>query len=239
MAWALPGKSGTKVGVCIPMIGDVRPEWAFAFAQAIRANTVELSLYMNKQFAIDYARNDLVEMAIRDGCTHVLFWDSDIYPYRAVGKPPDFKTVELIPYPNFIDYMLYQEYPIVSGMYWTKRGFPNIARRTDDDFAPSFLTGPLEAFAGRHIYVHAVGSGCLLIDARVFQKVPYPWFHFVRSKEKDAEGNWRQISEDIYFGWKSTGYGFQHLVLGDLVCKHGHHVFDVWNNESEASLDKP
>jgi len=229
MAWALPGKGAPKVAVAIPLKGTVSGEWATAFAQMIKATSVEMNIYLNGHFELDYARNDLVDMAKKDGCTHLFFLDGDVLPFMWNGK-------KLEPYPTVIEYMLYQEYPIVTGVYWTKRGYPNIGLMTDNQFAPKMLTGKLEDIVGRHLYVDVFGTGCCLIDMRVFDKVAYPWFLYYRPNERNAEGAWDEVSEDFYFGYKAKRAGFLTLALGELMCKHEGRVFHTWSGDAEAHL---
>ena len=230
MAWSLPGRSAIKVGICIATKGSVSLEWAFAFGQVLTATGMPIALYAEGHFEIDYARNDLVDMARKDGCSHVMFLDSDIFPYKWNDKG------EPSPFPDFIRFLLYQEYPIVSGLYWLKRGTSNLVVATGDEYAPKVLTGEAKEFRNHTIFVDAVAIGCCLIDIRVFDKVPYPWFNYQRANKRAADGSWPEISEDYYFFYKARRAGFPVMVQGTLMCVHEGRVFHTWGGDAGMRL---
>ena len=228
MAWSPATSTIPKVGVCVPLKGGVSGEWAFAFAEMVKTTTVPMALYANGHFEIDYARNDLVDQARKDGCTHVFFLDGDILPFiYEVGKQANHHK-----FPEIIEFFLSIEYPIVSGVYWCKPGRSNLAAMsTDTEFAIQAMTGPLKDFVGREIYVDAVAIGCCLIDIRVFDHVPYPWFLYYRGKERREDGTWPELSEDFYFGRKAKLAGFLTLAMGSVVCGHEGKFVHTWGGD--------
>jgi predicted peroxiredoxin len=89
-------------------------------------------------------------------------------------------------------------------------------------FNPVMLRGTLgkyiivedeEMYSGDLVEVDATGTGCLLFDMRVFDKVKYPWFKFSVINEKP-------VGEDIYFCSKARQSGVRIFV--DTSIEVGH-----------------
>ncbi len=231
MAWGIPVENAPKIGILIPIMGPVSLEWSVAFAQLLANTPGPVEVFTDKHFCIDYSRNDLVEMALAAKCTKLMFLDSDLLPYFY-----DLELKRLRPLPQAIHYLASRDYPIVSGLYWTKKGHANVFIRDPKNiWASSTLKGTLADLADCMMYVDAVGIGFCLVDARVFERVPYPWFHYVRGKEK-VEGRFPEISEDLYFCYKAGDHGYKVMVSGAVICKHEGRVFTTWENEAESQL---
>jgi hypothetical protein len=238
MAWNATASRAPKVGVCVPIKGQVSIEWAFSFAQMLMASGgVEVGLYSNGHYEIDYARNDLVDQARRDGCTHVFFLDADIIPWWFTHK--DVESVVGRPFPEILRYMLEVGYPIVSGLYWLKRppGGANLALiRNEDAFTIEEIKMSMGDAVDYTIYVDAVGLGACLIDIRVFDHIPYPWFVYHRDPKRQENGTFKELSEDFYFGRKASLSGFSVLCLGSVLCKHEGRVFFTWDGNANGVL---
>ena len=89
-------------------------------------------------------------------------------------------------------------------------------------FDPIFLRGDIgkyesvpdkEMYSGDLIDVDATGSGCLLFNMEVFEKVPFPWF-----KLDIQDGN--PVGEDIYFCSKARKNNVRICV--DTAIEVGH-----------------
>ncbi len=243
MAWAGTASRAPKVGVCVPIKTHSSIEWAFQFAQMcqVAGAGAELALYESKHYELDYARNDLVDKALADKCTHVFFLDSDVIPwwYEAVQRPDGTIGVGSRPFPEVIPQFLSLEYPIVSGLYWVKRppGGSNLAEIVDNElFIARELKWDFPNMLGHRILVDLVAMGCVLIDTRVFERIPYPWFSYYRTKERGPDGHFRELSEDFYFGRKATAAGFRTMALGNVICKHEGRVFISWGGEANGVL---
>lgn len=141
------------------------------------------------------ARNSLVVQALHEGASHLLMLDTDqVYPHNTLTK------------------LLSHEVD-VAGVLVHKRWAP---------FNPVMLRGTLgkytvvdesEMYSGDLVEVDATGTGCLLFDMRVFDKVKYPWFKF------DVVGG-RPVGEDIYFCSKARHSGVRIFV--DTSIEVGH-----------------
>jgi hypothetical protein len=141
-------------------------------------------------------RNLMIQQALDNDCSHVLFIDDDTAP------PPD-----------ILHRLLSRNLDIVSGLY-LMRSFPHqpiIFNKTDEDgrCTHSFLeddkTGLIE--------VVACGLGAVMIHTRVFKALEQPWIR-LGELEKD---HW---SDDIGFFQRVRKAGFQ--IYCDLNVKVGH-----------------
>jgi hypothetical protein len=236
MAWSVARSRTPKVGLAVPSKDYCSQEWAMTLAQVTRAvGTAELMLFTNGHWELDYARNDLVEMSRAHGCTHTMFLDNDIFPTLWVPDeetPAAKRRMKLTPFPSVVDYFLQMEYPIVSCLYWGKRGHWVAGLRSGTDaFAVDFLRGKAEEYAGVHLYVDVVGMGAVLIDNRVFDRVPYPWFHYFRSRERGPDGKFREFSEDLFFGVRASEAGFPTMVVGEVLGVHKGDIYHTGNGD--------
>ncbi|MHC1624465.1 MAG: hypothetical protein ACXQS2_00410, partial [Methermicoccaceae archaeon] len=85
-----------------------------------------------------------------------------------------------------------------------------------------------EDIVNKHFYVDAVGLGFCLIDARVFDRIEYPWFEYIVDV---VDGRKREISEDFNFFLKTIEKGFKVLVDGGVICPHEANVQLLWNGD--------
>lgn len=141
-------------------------------------------------------RNSLVRNALLDGCTYLFMADTDQrYPSNALTK-------------------LLSNKKDICGALVHKR-WPH--------FNPVCLKGDIghydimpdeQMFSGKVIEVDATGTGCLLFNMRVFDKIPEPWFKFGVNERGESVG------EDIYFCSKARKAGFQIFVDTSIRVKH-------------------
>lgn len=230
MAWH--AERGEKVGVLIPSRGEVSIEWAVSLSSIATHARTPIEIYVSKHYRVDFSRNDLVEAAIRDGCTHLFFLDSDTFP---CGPHPHTGLLE--PMPDVIPRLLSHHYPIVSGMYWTKKDGPNLFRLMAGEinrFEP--IKQESQQLISTLTFVDGVGIGCCMIDSRVFSRVPYPWFEYKRT---DVLGQHIELSEDLAFCASARRAGFGILVDGGVVCKHETLAYLTWGGQAELHAMAP
>lgn len=143
-------------------------------------------------------RNDIVQQAINRGCTHLLFMDTDqTYPINTIEKlfshGKDVVGAKVhIRYPPFHPTIFkYDEkiddYYIVPDTEWRKPGL---------------------------MEVDATGTGCILINTKIFLDIPYPWFEFTENEEGKVVG------EDIGFCRKLKKAGYKIFVDTSINCGH-------------------
>lgn len=229
MAWNATARP-LRVGICIASKGPTTIEWSVTLAEAVAQAGVPVDLFYSKHFRLDFAREDMVENAIKSGCSHVLFFDSDLFPCR---WEPSVRA--LVPAIRAAGYYATLEYPIVAALYWTKRDMWNAFRVIENTDEPEVLDGTIEELHGHEIYMEGVGLGFCLIDIRVFAKIPRPWFRYVR------EGNDRtkEISEDFYFCLKAKQAGFLVMLNAQVIGKHGMTMYLIEKDVIAKSLALP
>jgi len=109
---------------------------------------------------IDTLRNDIVELAIKEGASHILMCDCDqVYPVDTITK------------------LLAHNLPVVAAK--VHRRYPPfdpiILRLTESGYKPLGI-GDYEP--NSLVECDATGTGCILYQTEVFKKLPYPWFKF-------------------------------------------------------------
>jgi len=177
--------------ISIPSIGTVTIDWALEFrGLALPAGTQVKSW---RGLPIDVARNRLVKDAREMNARHICFLDSDQYPER----------------PTAIQELLSLQLPIVSGLYWSKKMAPAMWMPTPGGQTFQAITQFPESGL---IEVGVVGAGCLLIDMRVFDKIPPPWFVWGIDDPAVQAG---KFSEDFTFCIAARRAGFKiHVYTG-------------------------
>ena len=190
-----------KIGICVPLYNVVPVSFFVNFINRLHEwkdqNKYDVQIYMRASTIVDKARNDLVEMALKDNCDYVMFIDSDtIIPKGAV------------------DALLNMNVDIASGLYFSKgKPYLPVARVKEGD--RHFF---LEDFEFNQILeVQGVGMGFCLIHTKVFKDLEFPYF---KLEWKKFEGKDYQIAEDLYFCDEAIKKGYKiHLNTG-VVCNH-------------------
>lgn len=145
----------------------------------------------------DHGRNSVVKKALSRGDTHVFFLDDDIIP------PPD-----------AFERLSSHELPVVSGLYWRRKGVITPVAYADSGGS----VNPVKNISRSPLEVDAVGAGCLLVETGVFSLVHPPWFEW-RSDRSDLPTHER-TSEDISFSRKLRAGGVPIVVDTRVKCSH-------------------
>ncbi len=183
-----------KLAILIP----VWNEWVhIKFALGLKNLEIPMPYYISIQrgLPIHVARQELVEDALRNGVDYILFLDSDIVIYDKF----------------LIHKMLQYHYPIVSALYVSKQQTYCAYVRKGDEYYP-LAKVPKTDF----IIVDAVGLGCCLIEAKVFEKIKERCKTDIFFK---WDTRWK-FSEDLYFFYLANKAGFKVLVPLDLKVTH-------------------
>lgn len=146
---------------------------------------------------IDELRNNLVEQAQNLGCSHLIMMDADMVYPRMVLAP-----------------LLRHKRPVAGGLCF--RRYP--------PFDPLIYRGGINRYKtieewteGELLEVDATGTGCLLFDMEVFDRVKPPWFRFEPNPNQEVGG---LIGEDIGFCSRLKAAGYQIFV--DTSIEIGH-----------------
>jgi len=158
-----------------------------------------LSIVRQSGYQIDEMRNALVEVAIKNKMTHILFLDTDMsFPQDMIVKM--IEDIDDNP-----------KYEAITGLYVRKTPpyLPHIY--------PKFLKSKKFGIAG--IYpvdsifpVAGAGMGCCLIDMKVFKRIEKPYF-----KSGGSARGAKKLGEDLYFCAKAKP---KMLCDTRLVCPH-------------------
>lgn len=195
---------GFKLGIAWPLIDKhVYSDFVVSFIALEKPDyTLLLPKFPTGEFVKDIAatRNNLVEQALYEGCTHLIFMDTDqVYrdpqtimkmlghtsTYRVVGAPVHRR------YPPFDCIMM--------------RGEIGKYRYVPDD----------EIYSGKTIDVDATGTGCILIECSLFDELETPWFVIGIDPETG-----RVIGEDIGFCHRVRQQGIPIVI--DTSIEIGH-----------------
>lgn len=144
---------------------------------------------------IEKLRNNLVRNAKHNNCTHIIMMD-----------------VDQLYHPLTIPRLLSHKQPVVGAL--VHRRYP--------PFDPLMLKGRVNEYEtidkfndGDLVEVDATGTGCLLIDLRVFDAIPEPWFEFV-----DNPSGIGIVGEDIWFCTKLKQAGYKIFVDTSVPAGH-------------------
>lgn len=140
-------------------------------------------------------RTWLVNQAIKSGASHILFVDCDmLFPHDVIST------------------LLAHKKEIV-GVEYNKREFPlkGVQEAMDDeDYDPNDEASKSKLYKAKH-----AGTGLLLIDLSIFEKMKGPWFNFGR----DSQGA-LVLGEDVWFCNTARDAGFDTWI--DPSIKVGH-----------------
>lgn len=172
------------------------------------------------------ARNKIAMRAQELGADYVLMVDNDV-------TPPRDALLNLMEHGK----------QVVSGFYAHRNAHDNLytgrtcaCRLYDADGRPYF-NYPLESEYtaaemremrenGEHLVeIHGGGMGCILIETRVFDMVPYPWYDWVNYQGE----NRGMLSEDLFFCERCHNEGITVYVDTRVACGHLlRHIQQVW-----------
>jgi hypothetical protein len=218
-SWRQEGPAATTqiaVGICIPFGGFPRwtpPEFAIALAMLQLPPSTQVMYLSTKGVKRDEARNDLVRQALSAGSRNVLFLDDDNPP------PPD-ALMRLLQVLESSD----DDVGVVAGVYVSKQE-PSVPLVFQSDDA-----GPYWRWRVGDVFeCHGIATGCMMVKAEVFRRIPEPWFRdIVTLEDAHAEG-WfldrvlgqpAEVTDDLYFCRKARQAGYRILAHGGVLPGH-------------------
>lgn len=197
----MPKNPRLTIGMCTG--GTVRAETV----RSLLSNMIQLAqnnLAANLLFQIggyvDVNRNQIVEEALKVGTTHLMFIDNDmIFPDYGVAK------------------LLQNNKDIVGGNYNsrlspTSKEISGPVTKMSVDGVP--VTMLKQDFPTELFKCYAVGTGFMMINTKVFEKMDKPYFNAVIDKQN------KHTTEDIEFCRKAGELGFE--VWCDPTLEIGH-----------------
>ena len=180
----------------------------------------------------DMARNKLAQMAMDNGCTHVLYLDDDmVYDDQ-----------------NLFIKLLQHDKDIVGVRAYTRKPphYPCVFYKTEAGF---YQEMDFDSCGLRE--VDGLGVAALLVNLEVFRKMPEPWFEFHQVKVLGRGQD--RFGEDLYFCDKAKQLGFKvwcdtdietaHVGDNQIITRKSHHAaigkkVIRLKNESKINLNK-
>ena len=185
-----------QIGICIPAHDTLHTKFAISLANLtsrLTRESIPYRLHVVCGSVISESRTRLANEALEEGATHLLWLDSDMH------FPVD-----------VVDRFLKHDVDIVSGNYSTRYApYCSVAFTDKHD-----INQRLTATRGLH-KAWAVGMGCMLIKAQVFETLPKPWFYHEYNKTLDTFSG-----EDIYFCNQAYEHGIDVYVDADIKLAH-------------------
>ena len=172
-------RNGQKLAIGFPLIDKaVSIDFMVSFVAMEKPDyTLLMPKFAVGEFPKDIAavRNNLVEQAQYEGCTHILMLDTD-QVYR-----DDQTIVKMLSHSlPVVGAPVHRRYPPFDAILL--RGTVGKYKYIKDD----------EVYGGGLIDIDATGTGCILFDMDVFDLLDKPWFHVGIDKETG-----KTVGEDI------------------------------------------
>jgi hypothetical protein len=195
------------------LIGVVTGEYARRADFYDYYNTLDKPKNCMAMFAHDrspaHGRNIIIEQALANECSHVLFIDDDMA----------FK-------PASLNQLMEHDVDVVSGLY-LRREYPHQPLTFDyADEDGKCLYSYLDGNEERLRKIVAAGFGFLLVKTLVFQRMEKPW---IRLGELDPQ----EWCDDIGFFHRARKAGFEFYC--DMECRIGHiGSMILWPNKQDG-----
>ena len=193
------GEAYPEVVIAIPhaAVSPLTLDFIGALSDLAKPPGTKLACWKGLPFHV--VRNRLVRDALNLKARYIFFLDSDVLPPT-----------------NAITRLMSWRLPIISGIYWAKRGYPAMWVR-DPEIPDKYNPVPIENTAGETLVeVDAIPMGCCLIDTRVFSVIPWPYFDWTILDPLEGKG----LSEDLYFCRRAQEYGFRIWADKAVLCHH-------------------
>lgn len=175
------------LAICVPVRNSVVTEFSYSLAQLtahLAKNNIAFMLFFENGSILPDQRHRLVRAALNAGCNQILWLDSDMV------------------FPSTIyDQLVQHQLPVVACSYSTRTAPYKSVAFVDANNLDHRLTHTI----GIHP-VYAIGMGCMLINASVFQQIPAPWFAF-------------------QYDYQTGSYCGEDIVLCKLLAEHGVTVY--------------
>lgn len=197
-----------KLALCIPSNGDCKMDFSYALAQMcvyissalFKEGQAREVVFIDKRTSnLPRSRQECLEDALMQECTHALFIDTDqTFPMDTAHR------------------LLRWEKPVVACNIALKTmpSFPTARARGATPFGvPVFSSGNIVGLEK----VWRVGTGIFLLDLSVLADIPKPWFE-IRWSDKQQQF----VGEDWYFIKKLEDAGVDVYVDHELSRQIGH-----------------
>lgn len=191
-----------KLSICIPTHDSWKSDFGMSYGFLIAelatnppVDGFDLELVARKSSLLPVQRHALAEQAIKNKATHILFLDTDmIFPRNVVHR------------------LLKWNKPIVGANY-SKKFPPFIHTSQGMDNKPCVTRADKTGLEP----VKHMGMGVCLLETRIFESLPKPWFPIGWEPTKE-----QYFGEDVFFFQRCREHGFQPYVDHDVSKEVGH-----------------
>lgn len=185
----------TKVAIAVPTGGSVKTLTFYSIVRMIKQTKHDWLLMTQTGCLIHKNREILVGRAIDEGCTHILFVDTDM----------SFEG-------DALDRLMAREKDIIGvASHLKKLPLTYVLRNEDRNGNYVWEEFPNEGL----LKCAGVGTGFLLINLEVFKKIPHPWFFFESNDKGDLV-----CGEDMWFCELARKAGYEIWVDRNVEIKH-------------------
>lgn len=189
-------KPGVRIGITIPLTDD-KVDSAFLDDWTKMIKPSKFTWLRPQHFAkIDNVRNQLVAQALEQGCTHVIFMDTD-------QKYPEDTLLKLMSHDkDIVGTVVCRRYPNFNPLLM--RGTLGKYRYVSNEDIENV---PL-------LEVDATGTGCIMVKTDVFLNMGDPWFEFGETESG------KPVGEDINFCHKARNLGYKIWIDTTIPISH-------------------
>jgi GT2 family glycosyltransferase len=193
-----------KIAVCIPLRGSVSDLFLLNFVSQLLKNSREhdMAVISSTRMPLDAARNEILQIAMKNGSDYLWWLDSDIILPKNV---------------NVLQSLIEMDKGIASALYFKKEQPYDPVLIILKDGKPFFIR-PVPS--NQVLKVDAVGLGCCLVKADVLRKMVgagEPVFEF---RQKMLPDSVETVGEDVNFCLRAKEFGFETYINTGLVCGH-------------------
>ena len=191
------------IAVCTPARDMVHTMYSYDLVNMVAYHTLNtndaVSLKISQGTLIANQRAELSLDAMGEGCTHILFIDSDMrFPQDMIGR------------------LLKHDLDIVATNCARRRMPTGPTAQLYKENGERELVWTMPESTGLQ-EVGSVGMGVMLIKANVFASLAEPWFETPWRHDKRG-----YIGEDVYFCQKAAAAGFKIWIDHDVSKEIGH-----------------
>jgi len=191
------------IAVCTPARDMVHTMYSYDLVNMVAYHTINtndaVSLKISQGTLIANQRAELSLDAMAEGCTHILFIDSDMrFPQDMIGR------------------LLKHDLDIVATNCARRRMPTGPTAQLYKENGERELVWTMPESTGLQ-EVGSVGMGVMLIKANVFAALSEPWFETPWRMDKRG-----YIGEDVFFCQKAAAAGFKIWIDHDVSKEIGH-----------------
>lgn len=188
-----------QILIAVPTFENILPDTFKSIYNLEKTDWMKVDFDFVRGYDCARARNIICNKAIKNNYDYVLMVDSDIIL-------PTYTLIKMLDDPK----------PVCLGCYPrknTKKEVFEIFKLGQQDYVKTFNYNEITSLSGK-IEVKGGGFGCGMIDVRILNDLPHPFFKYVEYESGAT------LSEDLYFCSNANKHGYQVYAETDIICGH-------------------